>query len=209
MNLWSLGLTFYFMGQYEAAIEQYRRAIAAEPRSVLGAPVAGLGVRTSGPCARRHRGARTGSGDWSTRHRSSRRSWHAQASAGRRAEAEATMTSLLEYAKRKYVSPVISPPPPRDSVTTPRHWPGSRRPTRSDPVGWRCGSKIDPTFDRCASDDRFRDLLTRVRSHAVTGGEQAGAHGLDARDEGRRQHRRRVSGGCPCRQVRRRGASRP
>ena len=33
MNLWSLGLSFYFARQYEAAIEQYRRAIAAEPRS--------------------------------------------------------------------------------------------------------------------------------------------------------------------------------
>ena len=33
LNLWSLGLPFYFARQYEAAIEQYRRAIAVEPRS--------------------------------------------------------------------------------------------------------------------------------------------------------------------------------
>jgi len=32
-SLWGLGMSFYFAGQYEKAVEQYRRSIGVEPKS--------------------------------------------------------------------------------------------------------------------------------------------------------------------------------
>ena len=161
INLWSLGLSFYFAGQYEAAIEQYRRAIAVEPRSYWAHLSLGWAYERQGRVA-----------DAIKELELTRRLLdtpqvvaalvHAQAAAGRRVEAQATMTSLLEYAKRKYVSPY-------DLATA-----SAGLGDRTETLAWlekayedRCGwlalwLKIDPTFDSLRADDRFRDLLTRV-----------------------------------------------
>ncbi len=161
MNLWSLGLSFYFARQYEAAIEQYRRAIAAEPRSYWAHMSLGWAYERQGRVA-----------DAIAAIEQARRLVdtpqvvaalvHVQASAGRRAEAEATMTSLLEYAKRKYVSPydlaTASAGLGDDAETL--AWLEKAYEERS---GWLAlWLKIDPTFDSLRADDRFRDLLTRV-----------------------------------------------
>ena len=161
MNLWSLGLSFYFARQYEAATEQYRRAIAAEPRSYWAHMSLGWAYERQGRVA-----------DAIAAIEQARRLVdtpqvvaalvHVQASAGRRAEAEATMTSLLEYAKRKYVSPyalaTASAGLGDDAETL--AWLEKAYEERS---GWLAlWLKIDPAFDSLRADDRFRDLLTRV-----------------------------------------------
>ena len=161
MNLWSLGLSFYFARQYEAAIEQYRRAIAAEPRSYWAHLSLGWAYERQGRVA-----------DAIAAIEQARRLVdtpqvvaalvHAQAAAGRRVEAQATMTSLLEYAKRKYVSPY--------DLATASAGLGDRTETLAwlekayeERSGWLAlWLKIDPTFDSLRDDDRFRDLLTRV-----------------------------------------------
>jgi len=87
---------------------------------------------------------------------------HAQAAAGRRAEAQATMTALLEYAKRKYVSPydLATAAAGLGDRTEALAWLEKAYEERS---GWLALClKIDPTFDSLRDDDRFRDLLTRV-----------------------------------------------
>jgi len=161
LYLWSLGLSFYFARQYDAAIEQYRRAIAVEPRSYWAHLSLGWAYERQGRVA-----------DAIEALEQARRLIdtpqvvaalvHAQAAAGRRAEAQATMTSLLEYSKRKYVSPY-------DLATA-----SAGLGDRTDTLAWlekayeeRSGwlalwLKIDPTFDSVRDDDRFRDLLTRV-----------------------------------------------
>ena len=161
LNLWSLGLSFYFAGEYDAAIEQYRRAIASEPQSYWVHLSLGWAYERQGRVA-----------DAIEELDLTRRLLdtpqvvaalvHAQAAAGRRVEAQATMTSLLEYAKRKYVSPY--------DVATAYAGLGDRNETLAwlekayeDRCGWLAlWLKIDPTFDSMRADDRFRDLLTRV-----------------------------------------------
>ena len=161
LNLWSLGLSFYFAGQYDAAIEQYRRAIAVEPRSYWVHLSLGWAHERQGRVAEAIEELEL-----------TRRLLdtpqvvaalvHALAAAGRRVEAQATMTSLLEYAKRKYVSPY--------DLATACAGLGDRTETLAwlekayeDRSGWLAlWLKIDPTFDSLRADDRFRDLLTRV-----------------------------------------------
>ena len=87
---------------------------------------------------------------------------HAQAAAGRRAEAQATMNSLSSTRSARYVCPY-------DLATA-----SAGLGDRTETLAWlekayeeRCGwlalwLKIDPTFDSIRADDRFRDLLTRV-----------------------------------------------
>jgi DNA-binding winged helix-turn-helix (wHTH) protein/tetratricopeptide (TPR) repeat protein len=161
LNLWCLGLSFYFAGQYEAAIEQYRRAIAKEPRSYWAHLSLGWAYERQGRAA-----------DAIQELEQARRLLdtpqvvaalvHAQATAGRRVEAQATMNSLLEYSKRKYVSPY-------DLATA-----SAGLGNDAETLAWlekayeeRCGwlalwLRIDPTFDSLRVDDRFRNLLTRV-----------------------------------------------
>ena len=161
INLWSLGLSFYFAGQYEAAIEQYRRAIAVEPRSYWAHLSLGWAYERQGRVA-----------DAIKELELTRRLLdtpqvvaalvHAQAAAGRRVEAQATMTSLLEYAKRKYVSPydLATASAGLGDRTEAMAWLEKAYEDRS---GWLAlWLKIDPTFDSLRADDRFRDLLTRV-----------------------------------------------
>ena len=161
MNLWSLGLSFYFARQYEAAIEQYRRAIALEPRSYWAHLSLGWAYERQGRLA-----------DAIKELEQTRRLIdtpqvvaalvHAQAAAGRQVEAQATMTSLLDYAKRKYVSPY--------DLATASAGLGDRTETLAwlekaydERSGWLAlWLKIDPTLDSLRDDDRFRDLLKRV-----------------------------------------------
>ena len=72
------------------------------------------------------------------------------------------MTSLLEYAKRKYVSPydLATASAGLGDDTETLAWLEKAYEERS---GWLAlWLKIDPTFDSLRDDDRFRDLLTRV-----------------------------------------------
>ena len=159
--LWSLGLSFYFARQYEAAVEAFRRAIAAEPQSYWAHLSLGWAYERQGRVT-----------DAIKELEEARRVIdtpqvvaalvHAQASAGRRAEAEATMASLLEYAKRKYVSPY--------DLATASAGLGDRAGTLAwlekayeERSGWLAyWLKVDPVFDSLRDDDRFRDLLRRV-----------------------------------------------
>ena len=161
MFLWSLGLSLYFARRYDAAIEQYRRAIAVEPRSYWAHLSLGWAYERQGRVA-----------DAIEEFEQSRRLIdtpqvvaalvHAQAAAGRRVDAQATMTSLLEYAKRKYASPY--------DLATASAGLGDRTETLAlleKAYEERCGwlalwLKIDPTFDSLRADDQFRDLLARV-----------------------------------------------
>ena len=161
LNFWSLGLWFYFAGQYEAAIEQYRRAIAVEPRSYWAHLSLGWAYERQGRVA-----------DAIEELEQTRRLLdtpqvvaalaHAQAAAGRRVEAQATMTWLLEHAKRKYVSSY--------DLATASAGLGDRTETLAwlekayeERSGWLAlWLKIDPTFDSLRADDRFSDLLRRV-----------------------------------------------
>jgi len=161
INLWSLGLSFYFARQYEAAIEQYRRAIALEPRSYWAHLSLGWAYERQGRVA-----------DAIKELEQARRLLdtpqvvaalvHAQAAAGRQVEAQATMTSLLEYARRKYASPydLAAASAGLGDRTQTLAWLEKAYEERS---GWLVlWLKIDPTFDSLRDDDRFRDLLARV-----------------------------------------------
>jgi tetratricopeptide (TPR) repeat protein len=161
MGLWTLGLSFYFAGRYEKAIEQYRRAIAEEPRSYWAHLSLGWAYERQGRAA-----------DAIVEFEQARRLIdtpqavaalvHAQAAAGRRVEAQATMTWLLDYSTRKYVSPY--------DLATAAAGLGDRTETLAwlekaceERSGWMAlWLKIDPTFESLRDDDRFRDLLRRV-----------------------------------------------
>ena len=161
INLWSLGLSFYFAGQYEAAIEQYRRAIAVEPRSYWAHLSLGWAYERQGrvPDAIKELEQTRGLLDTP---QVVAGLVHAQAAAGRRVEAQATMASLLEYAKHKYVSPydLATASAGLGDRTEAMAWLEKAYEDRS---GWLAlWLKIDPTFDSLRADDRFRDLLTRV-----------------------------------------------
>jgi tetratricopeptide (TPR) repeat protein len=160
-SLWSLGLSLYFAGRYEEAIEQYRRAIAAEPRSYWAHLSLGWAFDRQGRVDEA-----IGALEQARRVLDTPQVVaalvHALAAAGRRAEAQATMSRLLEYEKRKYVSPY-------DLATA-----SAGLGDRADTLAWlekayeeRSGwlalwLKIDPAFESLRDDDRFRDLLRRV-----------------------------------------------
>jgi DNA-binding winged helix-turn-helix (wHTH) protein/tetratricopeptide (TPR) repeat protein len=161
LALWSLGLSFYFERQYETAIEQYRRAIAVEPRSYWAHLSLGWAYARQGRVE-----------DAVVEFEQARRLIdtpqavaalvYAQAAAGRGVEAQATMASLLEYSKRKYVSAY--------DLATAFAGLGDRTETLAwlekayeERSGWLAlWLKIDPTFDSLRDDSRFRDLLARV-----------------------------------------------
>ena len=205
ITLWSLGLSFYFDGQYDAAIEQYRRAIGEEPDSYWAHLSLGWAYGRQGRVA-----------DAIKELELTRRLLdtpqvvaalaHAQAAAGRRVEAQATMTLLLEYAKRKYVCPY-------DLATA-----SAGLGDRTETLAWlekayeeRCGwlalwLKIDPTFDWLRTDDRFREPCSRA---SVTRRERsAGEHDSTRARRGRRQHRLVSPQGVRVGRSGRRGASR-
>jgi DNA-binding winged helix-turn-helix (wHTH) protein/tetratricopeptide (TPR) repeat protein len=161
LALWSLGLSFYFARQYETAIEQYRRAIALEPRSYWAHLSLGWAY------ARQDRAE-----DAVVEFEQARRLIdtpqavaalvHAQAAAGRNVEARATMASVLEYSKRKYVSPydLATASAGLGDRTATLAWLEKAYEERS---GWLAlWLKIDPAFDSLRDDTRFRDLLGRV-----------------------------------------------
>jgi tetratricopeptide (TPR) repeat protein len=161
INLWSLGLSFYFAGQYEAAIEQYRRAIAVEPRSYWAHLSLGWAYERQGHVDDAIKELELTRGLLDTPQVVAALV-HAQAAAGRRVEAQATMTWLLDYAKRKYVSPydLATASAGLGDRTEAMAWLEKAYEDRS---GWLAlWLKIDPTFDSLRADDRFRDLLTRV-----------------------------------------------
>jgi DNA-binding winged helix-turn-helix (wHTH) protein/Tfp pilus assembly protein PilF len=161
INLWSLGLSFYFARQYEAAIEQFRRAIAVEPRSYWAHLSLGWTYERQGRVAEAIEVLEQARRLMDTPQVVAALV-HAQAAAGRQAEAQATMTSLLDYAKRKYVSPydLATASAGLADRTETLAWLEKAYEERS---GWLAlWIKIDPTFDSLRDDDRFRDLLTRV-----------------------------------------------
>jgi tetratricopeptide (TPR) repeat protein len=161
IGLWSLGLSFYFAGQYDAAIEQYRPAIAAEPRSYWAHLSLGRAYQRQGRAAEA-----IAELDQARRLIDTPQVVaalvHAQAAAGRRAEAQAMMSTLREHATRKYVSPydlaTASAGLGNDAETL--AWLEKAYEERS---GWLAlWIKVDPTFESLRTDARFRRLLERV-----------------------------------------------
>jgi DNA-binding winged helix-turn-helix (wHTH) protein/Flp pilus assembly protein TadD len=161
LNLWGLGLSFYFARQYEPAIEQYRRAIAVDPRSYWAHLSLGWAYERQGRFAdalaeidQARRAVDTPQAAASL--------VHAQAAAGRRAEAEATLAALVESTGRRYVSPydlAIASAGLGDRTAT-FGWLEKAREERS---GWLpLWLKVDPAFEELHADPRFHDLLKRV-----------------------------------------------
>ena len=150
---------------FRAPIRGGNRAVSSGHRRgaavVLGAPVARLGVRTSGPCGRRHRGARTGPA--TDRHAAGRRGARARAGRRRSPRRGAGHDDLApRYAKRKDASPydLATASAGLGDGTETLAWLEKAYEERS---GWLAlWLKIDPAFDSLRDDDRFRDLLTRV-----------------------------------------------
>jgi tetratricopeptide (TPR) repeat protein len=161
INLWGLGLCLYFEGQYDEAIEQYRRAIGVEPRSYWAHMLLGWAYIQQGKhpeaLAALKEANRINDGPQTLASLG-----HAYAVAGRRVEAQKVIKELEERARQRYISPydVATIYAGLGDAEQALSWLEKAYEDRSGWLGlWL---KVDPKFDRLRRDPRFQDLLRRV-----------------------------------------------
>jgi DNA-binding winged helix-turn-helix (wHTH) protein/tetratricopeptide (TPR) repeat protein len=161
-SLWGLGMSFYFAGQYEKAVEQYRRAIAVEPKSHWSHLLLGWAYEQQGRFGEAIAELEEASRLFDRNPQVLAAIGHAYAKSGQRAAAQKILAELSETAKRRYVSPY--------DVATIHAGLGDREQTlnwlerayeeRSGWLAWWL--KLDPKFDALHGDARFQDLLARM-----------------------------------------------
>ena len=161
-SLWGLGMAYYFAGQYEKAIEQYRRAIAIEPKSHWSHLLLGWAYEQQGRFGEAIAELDQASLLLDRNPQVLAAIGHAYAKSGQRAAAQKVLAELSETAKRRYVSAY--------DVATIHAGLGDREQTliwlerayeeRSGWLAWWL--KLDPKFDALHGDARFQDLLARM-----------------------------------------------
>jgi DNA-binding winged helix-turn-helix (wHTH) protein/Flp pilus assembly protein TadD len=160
LNLWNLGLSFYFARDYEQAVEQYRRSLGVAPKSHWAHFLLGWAYEQQGKFAEAL--AELNQADRLDDNPQVLASLgHVYALSGQRAQAQKVIEDL-KSAKYRYVSPydVATIHAGLEQKDEAMAWLEKAYEDRS---GWLAlWLKVDPKFDGLRADPRFQKLLQRV-----------------------------------------------